>query len=47
MEYVKDHGIWSDFPFDRVEADFRAFYPIDTFEGDDTGERFEDGRPVT
>jgi transglutaminase-like putative cysteine protease len=47
MEYVKDHGVWSEFPFDRVAADFRAFYPIDTFAEDDHRERFEDGRPLT
>ncbi len=43
MEYVKDHGCWSDFPYEKVEADFRAFYPASAFAGTDTGERFEDG----
>jgi len=43
MEYVKDHGIWSDFPYDKVDADFRAFYPADLLTGDDSGEKFEDG----
>ena len=43
MEYVKDHGIWSDFPYDRVEADFRAFYPASAFAEYDPGEKFEDG----
>jgi transglutaminase-like putative cysteine protease len=43
MEYVKDHGIWSDFPFERVEEDFRAFYPASAFGAGDPGERFEDG----
>ena len=42
MEYVKDHGIFPDFPFDRVMADFRAFYPPSAF-ADESGERFEDG----
>ncbi|HXX84088.1 MAG TPA: transglutaminase family protein [Casimicrobiaceae bacterium] len=42
MEYVKDHGMWSDFPFDMVMADFRAFYPPSAF-ADGSGERFEDG----
>jgi transglutaminase-like putative cysteine protease len=44
MEYVKDHGIWPDFPFDMVMADFRAFYPPSVF-ADGSGERFEDGAP--
>jgi transglutaminase-like putative cysteine protease len=43
MEYVRDHGVWSDFPFERVTADFRAFYPASTYGEDRTGERFEDG----
>lgn len=43
MEYVKDHGIWSDFPYDRVDADFRAFYPASAFTGVQPGEKFEDG----
>ncbi len=27
MEYVRDHGIWSDFPFERVAGDFSDYYP--------------------
>jgi transglutaminase-like putative cysteine protease len=46
MEYVKDHGCWSDFPYDKVETDFRAFYPPSTYGEDETGEQFEDGAPV-
>jgi transglutaminase-like putative cysteine protease len=46
MEYVKDHGMWSDFPYERVAADFRAFYPPSTYGEDDPGERFEDGKPI-
>jgi transglutaminase-like putative cysteine protease len=46
MEYVKDHGTWSEFPFEKVIADFRAFYPPTAF-GEEAGtERFEDGVPV-
>jgi len=46
MEYVKDHGLWSEFPFDRVVADFRAFYPLDAFGEEPAAESFEDGVPV-
>ena len=47
MEYVKDHGAWSEFPYDKVEADFRAFYPASSFGAADPGEKFEDGVRVT
>ena len=43
MEYVKDSGIWSDFPYERVAADFRAAYPPSFYGGEDAGEKFEDG----
>lgn len=46
MEYVKDHGCWSDFPYEKVAADFRTFYPPSTYGGDEPDERFEDGAPV-
>lgn len=45
MEYLRDHGLWSDFPYERVERDFRAFYPADFLAGE-SGERFEDGVPL-
>ena len=45
MEYLRDHGLWSDFPYERVERDFRAFYPADLF-AEEPDERFEDGVPV-
>jgi len=43
MEYVKDHGMWSEFPYDKVDADFRAFYPVEAFCVSNPGEKFEDG----
>ena len=43
MEYVKDHGAWSDFPYEKVEVDFRGFYPVSAFAESDPGEKFEDG----
>ena len=45
MEYVRHSGIWSDFPFEKVMADFRALYPARLFEADG-GDRFEDGALV-
>jgi transglutaminase-like putative cysteine protease len=47
MEYVKDHGIWTDFTLDKVAADFRAFYPPSGYSRDDPGEKFEDGVRVS
>ena len=47
MEYVKDHGMWSNFPYEKVDADFRAFYPAEATSGDDDGEKFEDGVRVS
>jgi transglutaminase-like putative cysteine protease len=31
MEYVKDHGTWSEFPHDLVMRDLQAFYPESCF----------------
>ena len=45
MQYVKDHGTWSEFPFEKVMADFRGFYPPNAFSEEREGERFEDGGP--
>jgi transglutaminase-like putative cysteine protease len=50
MEYVCDHGIWSDFPFQRVLEDFRDYYP-DSF--NDPGKtakidsKFEEEQPLS
>jgi transglutaminase-like putative cysteine protease len=43
MEYVKDSGTWSDFPFELVAADFRAAYPPSFYGGEQADEKFEDG----
>jgi len=32
MEYVADHGIWSDFPFERMTKDFRDYYPASIYD---------------
>jgi len=47
MEYVKDHGIWSEFPYEKVAADFREFYPLSAFAEGEPGEKFEDGVRVS
>ncbi len=55
MEYVRDNGIWSDFPYDRVHQDFVAFYPKTIFEDlareralneARKARRFEDEKPL-
>ena len=49
MEYVADHGIWSDFPFDRVAKDFSDYYPESFFDAAARAEvnrRFEEERPL-
>ena len=49
MEYVADHGTWSDFPFDRVAKDFSDYYPESFFENaarDDVNRKFEEERSL-
>ncbi|HMM55215.1 MAG TPA: transglutaminase domain-containing protein [Candidatus Desulfobacillus sp.] len=46
MEYLRDHGCWSDFPFERVRQEYADFYPAGCFVGHDAGERFEDGSRI-
>lgn len=55
MEYVADHGVWSDFPFERVDHDFRSYYPAAVFDslardqalkGSKTEVKFEEERPL-
>ncbi|CAG4884312.1 Transglutaminase [Georgfuchsia toluolica] len=31
MEYVANHGCWSDFPYEIIAAGLRAAYPVDTW----------------
>ncbi|MBI4290065.1 MAG: transglutaminase family protein [Betaproteobacteria bacterium] len=43
MEYVEDHGMWSDFPYELVDKDFRAYYPKEVWSEAPEEEKFEDG----
>jgi transglutaminase-like putative cysteine protease len=27
MEYLRDHGVWSDLPYLRIDSDWRGYYP--------------------
>jgi transglutaminase-like putative cysteine protease len=57
MEYVTDHGIWSDFPFDRMAKDFEDYYPSSVYDATARAaidreiktekQAFEDERPLT
>lgn len=40
MEYLADHGVWSDFPFEKVMADWRAAYPAQSWNADDKSPEF-------
>jgi len=48
MEYLADHGLFDDLPFEKVMADFAAHYPRGVLDGDamSAGPRFEDDRPA-
>ena len=57
MEYVTDHGIWSDFPLDRMAEDFRDYYPASIYDPEARealareikaeNQAFEDERPLS
>ena len=50
MEYVCDHGIWSDFPYHRVVKDFSDYYPKRLFDpamGETTTTKFEQEQPLS
>jgi transglutaminase-like putative cysteine protease len=46
MEYLRDHGLFDDLPYDRAVADWRAGYPrlIEAAERGEIGGRFESDR---
>ena len=57
MEYVADHGVWSDFPFERMTTDFQDYYPASVYDAEARAEinreikaekqAFEDERPLS
>ncbi len=56
MQYVANHGIWSDLPFQRIHDDFTAYYGPDIWERcraetarneSRQARNFEDEKPVT
>jgi transglutaminase-like putative cysteine protease len=48
MEYLADHGCWSDLPLDRVMEDFALHYPPEIFMASaPVATRFEDERPLS
>jgi len=46
MEYVADHGMWSDVPFERLIADMQRAYPPTLFTHEPVATRFEDQIPL-
>lgn len=56
MEYVSNHGIWSDLPFERIHDDFTSYYGPEIWERcraetarneSRKARNFEDEKPVT
>ena len=47
MEYVNDHGLFADLPFELLEAEFNAHYPkLMARQGQLGDSRFEDEKPL-
>ena len=55
MQYVANHGMWSDLPFERIRDDFTAYYGAEIWERcraetarneSRQARNFEDERPV-
>lgn len=40
MQYVRDHGIWSDLPYHRIIEEFRGYYPPSFFNENSTNAVF-------
>ena len=44
MSYLKDHGVWSDVPLERIRSDYGAYYPTGQWDRPGRDEVFDGAR---